>query len=1003
MTKQPTVKILIGYHKPSILFKSDILTPIHLGRALVKQPSKDGVLTDKEYQWMLDNMIGDDTGDNISEKNRHYNEMTGIYWAWKNYDKLGNPDYFGFFHYRRLFSFTDAPLSPKDSLEDLIQKTQILNDDVVIDKIRNYDVLTSEMVPANSFCPDIPLAQKMEMYPLNRLFKVVREQFPNWDPILDAFGKNDKTIYGNMFIMKRELFFEYCEFCFKILQEYEKILDYKSDNPRRIGFDSEFVTALFLYNQILKGNCGILKKDYYNDILINYTYKDVADVICYDTRLNKMTTLHPAFSQNNIPIILACDNNYAPYGAITINSIIQNATPENNYDIILLHTEITQKNQDRIYQLAKGKNNISVRILDISEYLMDIKKDLFVHNFYSIATYFRILIPQICALYHKVIYLDTDMVVCTDIAELYNVDISGNLLAASPDFAAICQANLGKSMPDRPLTYNNYFKEVLGIKNINQYFQAGALIINVSRFKSENIYQQFIDKIKEIKNPFYVDQDILNSICYGKVKFFNAEWNHVTHIKSCNYFKGFIPEKYFQQYVRARENPKLIHYTGPEKPWHNPKWVLADYFWKYAINTPFTETLMFNVVNGYLQSYVNKDNWTIDMDTFVYTHLYGQKQRRNRILSFIKKLTFGKIKQRLTDKLKIYNKRLQKAEFLIKKEMDFYKTPPEISDEKLISGSGLFDCNYYAQEYHIKPTKAIKHYCRKGWLKGYNPSFVFNTKEYMNLNNCKNNPLVDYIKKGKQLGNYVCTTAKHQASEEDINKYWKGNSIKRKKQVVYTCLTGDYDSLINHKYINSDWSYICFTDNKKLLKQKYYGIWKIYPLVCKDFDDTLNNRYHKLFPHKLFSEEVEKSIYVDANCNILTSYLFEIVAESALPLLIPIHFSTPCLYQEMDWYDRHNPQFYEKSKELRNRFLNEGFPVNYGMNENNIIYREHADARTKKIMELWWKMLIDYVPRDQLSLSYCLWKYNIKPEEISITNARIDLKNFVFYPHKKGK
>ena len=72
-------------------------------------------------------------------------------------------------------------------------------------------------------------------------------------------------------------------------------------------------------------------------------------------------TMSPAFNQNNIPIILACDNNYAPYGAITINSIIQNATPENNYDIILLHTEITQENQDRIYQLAKGKNNISVK------------------------------------------------------------------------------------------------------------------------------------------------------------------------------------------------------------------------------------------------------------------------------------------------------------------------------------------------------------------------------------------------------------------------------------------------------------------------------------------------------------------------------------------------------------------------------------------------------------------------------------------------------------------
>ncbi|KQH56827.1 glycosyl transferase, partial [Campylobacter coli] len=96
INENPKVKILVGYHKPAVLLKDEILTPIHLGRALATQVSKDGEMSKEDFKWMCENMIGDDTGDNISHLNRYFCELTGIYWAWKNYDKLGNPDYIGF-------------------------------------------------------------------------------------------------------------------------------------------------------------------------------------------------------------------------------------------------------------------------------------------------------------------------------------------------------------------------------------------------------------------------------------------------------------------------------------------------------------------------------------------------------------------------------------------------------------------------------------------------------------------------------------------------------------------------------------------------------------------------------------------------------------------------------------------------------------------------------------------------------------------------------------------
>lgn len=62
------IKILVSYHKPSVLLKNEILTPIHAGRAIAQKPSKDGTIDFTSYQWLKNSMIGDDTGDNISEK-----------------------------------------------------------------------------------------------------------------------------------------------------------------------------------------------------------------------------------------------------------------------------------------------------------------------------------------------------------------------------------------------------------------------------------------------------------------------------------------------------------------------------------------------------------------------------------------------------------------------------------------------------------------------------------------------------------------------------------------------------------------------------------------------------------------------------------------------------------------------------------------------------------------------------------------------------------------------
>src|SRR5574344_1958635 len=94
-----------------------------------------------------------------------------------------------------------------------------------------------------------------------------------------------------------------------------------------------------------------------------------------------------------------------------------------------------------------------------------------------------------------------------------------------------------------------------------------------------------------------------------------------------------------------------------------------------------------------------------------------------------------------------------------------------------------------------------------------------------------------------------------------------------KKKVVYTCITGDYDEPTIHNFINPDYDYVLFTDNKNLIKFRK-SPWETRPLAYDKSDNIRNARWHKTHPHILFTE-YEISVWVDTNINILTKKFFD--------------------------------------------------------------------------------------------------------------------------------
>lgn len=262
--------------------------------------------------------------------------------------------------------------------------------------------------------------------------------------------------------------------------------------------------------------------------------------------------------------------------------------------------------------------------------------------------------------------------------------------------------------------------------------------------------------------------------------------------------------------------------------------------------------------------------------------------------------------------------------------------------------------------------------------------------------------IITFLKKIKR--NYFTSKNKLKAREnifsyEDLNNT-EINLVKnnQNKKVIYTCITGNYDKLISHKYYNSEWDYVCFTDDEKLINKKQFSMWEIRPLVFTDLNNSLNNRWHKTHPQNLFPEYNE-SIYIDGNIDVLNDRLFVEIdnKKSEFDILIPKHFLRSCIYKEIKTVKKFNKAPENQLDDIYKILKENHFPHNYGMNENNIIYRKHNNEAIKKIMEEWWILISTVVPRDQLSLAFVLWKNGIKPSDISLSNTRLNIDSYHLY------
>ena len=215
MSDDKDIKILVASHKLYDMPRDPVYMPIWVG-ARINPPKR---------------FTPDDSGDNISKKNKNYCELTAVYWAWKNLEA----EYVGLSHYRRYFKGT-LPFSVNGKnfgiLSGYEAEGHLDKYPVILPRKRNYYIETTYSQYAHAHhARDLDTARR-----------VLEDFYPEYVDVFDALMKKTSGHKFNMFVMKKDVFDSYCRWLFDVLFEVEKRLDisgYSENDSRVFGFVAE--------------------------------------------------------------------------------------------------------------------------------------------------------------------------------------------------------------------------------------------------------------------------------------------------------------------------------------------------------------------------------------------------------------------------------------------------------------------------------------------------------------------------------------------------------------------------------------------------------------------------------------------------------------------------------------------------------------------------------------------------------------------------------------------
>lgn len=381
-----------------------------------------------------------------------------------------------------------------------------------------------------------------------------------------------------------------------------------------------------------------------------------------------------------INICISSDDNYIKYLAVTVASILKNANKSDELNFYILDGEISEENKQKVLELKKLKKDTKIEFVKIDKKAF--KDCVKFSEYHTIPAFYRLKMATLLPNIEKIIYLDCDIIVNESLAGLFEENIDDYYMAGVEDLGYF-------------YFYDKYWK----YDNFDQFYaNSGVLLLNLKKWREDNLEEKFFDYIKNNKDRHSHDQNIINIVAKDKIKKLELKWN----VQDSFFRKderNWHPLK--NEIKKAIKEPAIVHFTGEKKPWEDCLIPAAHLYTKYIKYTKYNGK--FSEVEVLIKNIIYKIGKLIQ---YPKTFIQNKKNILPRYLAYKIYRDFYMDKKNSLNKISNIEK--YKYEFYLKvlKEKDFQKklnkTIKKYKNKKvIIYGTGLI-CDIIFENFNLK-------------------------------------------------------------------------------------------------------------------------------------------------------------------------------------------------------------------------------------------------------------------------------------------------------------
>lgn len=330
-----------------------------------------------------------------------------------------------------------------------------------------------------------------------------------------------------------------------------------------------------------------------------------------------------------INVVFATDEGYAMQTYIAMQSVMESGKKSNQYVFWIM----CGKRDDLAVYLEGLKDkyvNCVINYLEADGCLGNVPLPM---AHITKPTYYRLLLPALLDV-DRCIYLDSDIIVCGDLEDLYSVSMEGYELAG-----VLACAYHGNA------EFEQKYAHEIDIPAMDTYINAGVLLMDLNEMRKNDFSEKAISMV-ERKYPAS-DQDIINILSYGKIKKLSPAYNYQAGYAD-NPRVDFAQIYGTEDALTSEQEPAIIHYLTPQKPWEFLNIKYAEKWWEVCRKTPYFPAFSkqycksfyyFAVIakQRFWQERQGTDSWYDMLNEFDEIHLYGAGRYASRIVKEFRK------------------------------------------------------------------------------------------------------------------------------------------------------------------------------------------------------------------------------------------------------------------------------------------------------------------------------------------------------------------------------